>query len=185
MVVVRALIEGSGGHVIAFRQQLMSVASHPAKLLFIQYPSQVQLFGLRSQARIPTLFPAKLTLTDEQPPFEGVIKDISLTGVMFDIKTTQLRFGLSAAEINATTVVIVLNDQQRHPLGIIVDGVSEVYSLTNEQIKPSPHVSVDVDHRYVQGIVSVPNGHMVLINMQALFDTAELAQPSQTEESWA
>ena len=89
MVVVRALIEGSGGHIIAFRQQLMSVASHPAKLLFIQYPSQVQLFALRSQARIPTLFPAKLTLTDEQPPFEGVIKDISLTGVMFDIKTTQ------------------------------------------------------------------------------------------------
>ena len=89
MVVVRALIEGSGGHIIAFRQQLMSVASHPAKLLFIQYPSQVQLFALRSQARIPTLFPAKLKLTEEQPPFEGVIKDISLTGVMFDIKTTQ------------------------------------------------------------------------------------------------
>ena len=36
MVVVRALIEGSGGQVIAFRQQIMSVASHPAKLVFNQ-----------------------------------------------------------------------------------------------------------------------------------------------------
>lgn len=89
MVVVRALIEGSGGHIIAFRQQLMSVSSHPARLLFIQFPTNVQLFGLRSQARIPTLFPAKLKLTDDQPVFEGIIKDISLTGVMFDIKTTQ------------------------------------------------------------------------------------------------
>ena len=113
---------------------------------------------------------------------QGVLE---IRGEYIPIVDLRLRFGLSAAEINATTVVIVLNDQQRHPLGIIVDGVSEVYSLTNEQIKPSPHVSVDVDHRYVQGIVSVPNGHMVLINMQALFDTAELAQPSQTEESWA
>lgn len=113
---------------------------------------------------------------------QGVLE---IRGEYIPIVDLRLRFGLSDAEINATTVVIVLNDQQRHPLGIIVDGVSEVYSLTNEQIKPSPHVSVDVDHRYVQGIVSVPNGHMVLINMQALFDTTELAQPSQTEESWA
>ncbi|WP_100751718.1 chemotaxis protein CheW [Vibrio salilacus] len=113
---------------------------------------------------------------------QGVLE---IRGEYIPIVDLRLRFGLSDAEINATTVVIVLNDQQRHPLGIIVDGVSEVYSLTNEQIKPSPHVSVDVDHRYVQGIVSVPNGHMVLINMQALFDTTELAQLSQTEESWA
>ncbi|WP_213611837.1 flagellar brake protein [Pseudoalteromonas sp.] len=88
MVVVRALIEGSEGHVIAFRQQIMSVSSHPARLLFIRFPTQVQLFELRSQARIPTLFPAKLKLTDQKPFLEGIIKDISLTGVMFDIKTT-------------------------------------------------------------------------------------------------
>ncbi len=104
MVVVRALIEGSGGHIIAFRQQLMSVASHPAKLLFIQYPSEVELFDLRSQARIPTLFPAKLKLTNEQPPFEGVIKDISLTGVMFNIKTTQ-----EIGEIKDMRCIVVFN----------------------------------------------------------------------------
>ncbi|MBA6409205.1 MAG: flagellar brake protein [Pseudoalteromonas distincta] len=88
MVVVRALIEGSGGQVIAFRQQIMSVASHPAKLIFINYPKQVQLFALRSQTRIPTLLPAKLKLSDDRI-LEGLIKDISLTGVMFDIRGDQ------------------------------------------------------------------------------------------------
>jgi hypothetical protein len=88
MVVVRALIEGSGGQVIAFRQQIMSVASHPAKLIFINYPKQVQLFALRSQTRIPTLLPAKLKLSDDRV-LEGLIKDISLTGVMFDIRGDQ------------------------------------------------------------------------------------------------
>ena len=85
MVVVRALIEGSGGQVIAFRQQIMSVASHPARLLFINYPKQVQLFDLRSQTRIPTLLSAKLKLSDDRI-LDGVIKDISLTGVKFDLK---------------------------------------------------------------------------------------------------
>ncbi|WP_166421563.1 flagellar brake protein [Pseudoalteromonas sp. Z1A8] len=88
MVVVRALIEGGGGQVIAFRQQIMSVASHPAKLIFINYPKQVQLFALRSQTRIPTLLPAKLKLSDDRI-LEGLIKDISLTGVMFDIRGVQ------------------------------------------------------------------------------------------------
>ncbi|GAA61681.1 hypothetical protein P20652_3570 [Pseudoalteromonas sp. BSi20652] len=85
-VVVRALIEGEGGQVIAFRQQIMSVSSHPARLIFINFPKQVQLFALRSQTRIPTLLPAKLKLSDERI-LNGVIKDISFTGVMFDVKS--------------------------------------------------------------------------------------------------
>jgi len=87
-VIVRALIEGNGGQVIAFRQQIMSVASHPASLIFINYPKQVQLYDLRSQARIPTLLPAKLKLNDNRV-LEGIIKDISLTGVMFDVRGGQ------------------------------------------------------------------------------------------------
>ena len=38
------------------------------------------------QTRIPTLLPAKLKLSDDKV-LDGVIKDISLTGAMFDIKT--------------------------------------------------------------------------------------------------
>jgi hypothetical protein len=86
MVVVRGLLEGQGGQVIAFRQQIFAVTSHPAKLIFINIPTKVEIFGLRSQTRVPTLFPAKLQLADDSI-FNGVIKDISLTGVMFDIKS--------------------------------------------------------------------------------------------------
>jgi hypothetical protein len=66
MVVIRALIEGSGGQIIAFRQKIMSVASHPARLVFIKYPKQVQLFALRSQTRIQNLLTAKLKLSDDR-----------------------------------------------------------------------------------------------------------------------
>ena len=106
MVVVRALIEGSGGQVIAFRQQIMSVASHPAKLVFINFPKQVQLFALRSQTRIPTLLPAKLKLSDDRV-LEGLIKDISLTGVMFDIRGDQQAEGIKDMQC---TVVLNSSD---------------------------------------------------------------------------
>ncbi|MCG9751072.1 chemotaxis protein CheW [Vibrio brasiliensis] len=110
---------------------------------------------------------------------------LEIRGEYVPIVDLRMRFGLAPATISVTTVVIVLNDAQHQPLGIIVDGVSEVYPLTEEQIKPSPYVSSDVDHRYVRGIASVSNGHLVLINLDALFDAAELVVPDQAEESWA
>lgn len=110
---------------------------------------------------------------------------LEIRGEYVPIVDLRMRFGLSPAQIGATTVVIVLNDAQKHPLGIIVDGVSEVYPLSEEQIKPSPYVSADVDHSYVRGIASVANGHLILINLETLFDAAELVLPNQEEESWA
>ncbi|EGA65195.1 chemotaxis protein CheW [Vibrio brasiliensis] len=110
---------------------------------------------------------------------------LEIRGEYVPIVDLRMRFGLAPATISVTTVVIVLNDAQHQPLGIIVDGVSEVYPLTEEQIKPSPYVSSDVDHSYVRGIASVSNGHLVLINLDALFDAAELVVPDQAEESWA
>ncbi|MDC5705674.1 chemotaxis protein CheW [Vibrio europaeus] len=110
---------------------------------------------------------------------------LEIRGEYVPIVDLRMRFGLSPAEIGSTTVVIVLNDSHKHPLGIIVDGVSEVYPLTEEQIKPSPHVSTSVDHSYVRGIASVTNGHLILIHLEALFDVAELPVPNQEEESWA
>jgi len=86
-VVIRALIEGDGGQIIAFRQLLLTISFRPARLLFISYPKQVQLFSLRSQTRIPTLLPAKLKLPDGLE-LTGLIKDISLTGIMFEISST-------------------------------------------------------------------------------------------------
>lgn len=106
-VVVRALIEGDDGQIIAFRQQIKSIASHPVRLIFINYPKQVQLFSLRSQTRIPTLLPAKLKLSDDKV-LDGVIKDISLTGAMFDVKTDA---DLESIKDSQCTVVLGSNSK--------------------------------------------------------------------------
>jgi len=107
VVIVRAVLESGGGQVIAFRQHVMSVSSHPARLIYLNFPSQVQLFRLRSETRIPTLLPAKLKLSDERE-LHGVIKDISVTGVMFDIK------GLDdLSELKNTQCNIVLDEKDK------------------------------------------------------------------------
>ena len=83
------------------------IASHPVRLIFINYPKQVQLFSLRSQTRIPTLLPAKLKLSDDKV-LDGVIKDISLTGAMFDVKTDA---DLESIKDSQCTVVLGSNSK--------------------------------------------------------------------------
>lgn len=106
-VVVRALV---GGQVIAFRQQIIAIASHPTKLVFLNFPRQVQLFLLRSQTRIPTLLPAKLKLNDDRV-IEGIIKDISLTGVMFEVRAEQKAENLKEMQC---TVILDTNSKDFH-----------------------------------------------------------------------
>ncbi|MCW8335717.1 chemotaxis protein CheW [Vibrio paucivorans] len=106
---------------------------------------------------------------------------LEIRGEYVPIVDLRMRFNLEPAQINATTVVIVLNDEEKHPLGIIVDGVSEVYDLSPDEIKPAPDISVTVDDSYIKGIASVASGHLILINLEALFDVDELNKTSVEE----
>ncbi|MGF1741999.1 chemotaxis protein CheW [Vibrio profundum] len=112
---------------------------------------------------------------------EYLLGVLEIRGEYIPIVDLRMRFNLEPASIGPTTVVIVLNDAESHPLGIIVDGVAEVYNLSKEEIRPAPHMSVTVDESYIKGIASVTSGHLILINLEALFDVAELNKTSAEE----
>ncbi|MGF1752657.1 chemotaxis protein CheW [Vibrio makurazakiensis] len=112
---------------------------------------------------------------------EFLIGVLEIRGEYVPIVDLRMRFSLQPAVINATTVVIVLNDSNKHPLGIIVDAVAEVYALEPTAIKPAPHMSLTVDESYIKGIASGVNGHLIIINLEALFDVNELNNSSVEE----
>ncbi|SON52239.1 chemotaxis protein CheW [Vibrio tapetis] len=101
---------------------------------------------------------------------------LEIRGEYVAIVDLRKRFGLEPAVINATTVVIVLNDGHAQPLGIIVDAVSEVYALNEEDIKPAPKMSLTFKEAFIVGIASANQTHVILINLEALFDVTELNQ---------
>ncbi|QTH70390.1 flagellar brake domain-containing protein [Pseudoalteromonas xiamenensis] len=83
-VIVRALLEQSGGQIIAFKAHIKSVTVHPARLIFIHFPESVQLIKLRNHTRIPTLIPATFCIPNYNTL--GVIKDISLKGLQLHVQ---------------------------------------------------------------------------------------------------
>ncbi|MBD1581886.1 flagellar brake protein [Pseudoalteromonas sp. S16_S37] len=82
-VIVRAVADHSDGQIIAFKTDIKAVAYTPTKLIFLYPPQQVQSQCLRHHVRIPTLIPA--TLMTQRSSCEGVIKDLSRTGLLFSM----------------------------------------------------------------------------------------------------
>ncbi|USD67484.1 chemotaxis protein CheW [Vibrio sp. SCSIO 43136] len=116
------------------------------------------------------------------PNSPGFLKGVlEIRGEYVPIVDLRVRFNMTPAVINATTVVIVLNDKNAEPLGIIVDAVSEVYALDPEEIRHAPNMSHTLSDNYIDGIATVKESHIILINLETLFDVSELNQLSVSE----
>ena len=79
---------------------------------------------------------------------------LNLRGQIVPVVDMRLRFNLGQAGYDAFTVVIILNIG-RHVIGMVVDGVSDVVTLTPEQVRPAPNVGGGIDADCLRGIGTV------------------------------
>ncbi|MEO3992621.1 chemotaxis protein CheW [Pseudocitrobacter cyperus] len=108
----------------------------------------------------------------------------NLRGVIVPIVDLRLRFGLPAPTHDDSTVVIVLNLNDR-VIGIVVDGVADVLSMGADQIKPTPDVASVLSGRYLQGLGVIDARMIILVNIEMLLSREEMAQVDTVAESFA
>ncbi|WP_394201310.1 chemotaxis protein CheW [Shewanella waksmanii] len=94
---------------------------------------------------------------------------LNIRGEYVPIVDLRARLGFDPANLSPTTVVVVLSDSARNPLGIIVDAVAEVYQLTPEELKPPPS-TLEHKVKYVQSLASIEGRELIVMMMSALFD---------------
>jgi purine-binding chemotaxis protein CheW len=98
----------------------------------------------------------------------------NLRGVIVPILDLRVKFEQGDVEYNENTVVIVLNLGQR-VVGIVVDGVSDVLSLTAEQIRPAPEFAVTLSTEYLTGLGALGERMLILVNIEKLLNSEEMA----------
>jgi purine-binding chemotaxis protein CheW len=96
---------------------------------------------------------------------------INLRGTVVPILDLRSRFGLEAISFGPTTVIIVVHVTTKagqRTVGLVVDAVSEVYSVAPESVKPAPEVCAGVDTMFVKGLVTKSERMLILLDIDRL-----------------
>ncbi len=92
---------------------------------------------------------------------------INLRGSIIPIIDLREKFGVRRIEYTATTVVIVLQAGHRI-MGVVVDSVSNVIDVDKQSIQKPPEVGSKMNADYINGLISVNNRMVVLLNIDTL-----------------
>jgi purine-binding chemotaxis protein CheW len=104
---------------------------------------------------------------------------INLRGVVVPIIDLRIKFNIAKAEYNEFTVVIILNVGSR-VVGVVVDGVSDVITLTPEQIKPAPSLGSNTDTSHIIGFGTLDDRMRILMDVERLMAGADLSSLSKS-----
>ncbi len=98
--------------------------------------------------------------------FKGVI---NLRGEVVPVMSLRSKLGMSQDEFTGKTrIVIVKPDPQAAPVGLIVDRVKEVVSLSQEDIEKMTYDEKDINANYSLGIGKYNDDLINLINIVSL-----------------
>jgi len=59
-------------------------------------------------------------------------------------------------------------------LGVIIDRISRVVTIGDEEIQPPPQMFSGIGTEYIYGVVRQENGYLVILDIRYLFDPREL-----------
>ena len=114
----------------------------------------------------------KPTTIANAPEFlKGVI---NLRGHIVPIIDLRIKFNIGKAEYTIFTVVIILNLGTR-VIGIVVDSVCDVTMLRPDQISPSPEFTTAVNTKYIQGLGSLDERMLIIVDIECLMLSGEMA----------
>lgn len=99
---------------------------------------------------------------------------VNLRGLIVPIVDLRIKFRLGKVEYDEFTVVIILNLRGR-VVGIVVDGVSDVMTLQQNQIRSVPDIVASIDTRYITGLANVEDKMFILVDIENLMNSQEMA----------
>jgi len=115
-------------------------------------------------------YDAVTTIANSPEFIKGVI---NLRGIIVPIIDMRIKFRLGNVTYNQLTVVIILNVANR-VVGIVVDGVSDVITLSAEQLKPAPEFSSALDTQYITGLGTVDDRMIIVMDIERLMTSRDM-----------
>ncbi len=104
--------------------------------------------------------------------FPGII---NLRGEVVPVMSIRIKMGLEKDVITNTSRIIILKIEDKGMLGVIVDAVSEVVTLSSEQIEPNNVQSGHARDNFINGIGKNGDQLISLLEINAIIDEKDNA----------
>ena len=139
---------------------------------FLTFPLGGESYGIEIKYVTEIIGIQPITEVPELPEYiKGII---NLRGKIIPVMDARLRFKKPFMEYNDRTCVIVI-DVEDVSIGLIVDSVSEVISITDENIVPTPSIQ-KINNRYIKGIGKTGNEVKLLLDCDKLLNEEEIEE---------
>lgn len=111
------------------------------------------------------------TALPQSPSFvKGVI---NLRGAVLPIVDLASRLGFESTEASDRNVIIVA-DIGGQVVGLLVDAVSDILTVTDDVIQPTPDVASDTAKTFVRGLIAMDGRMISLIGLERVLPDVEL-----------
>lgn len=98
---------------------------------------------------------------------------VNLRGTIVPIVDMRIKFHLGTPTYDQFTVVIILNIVDR-VMGMVVDSVSDVIDLSENQIKPAPEMGAVFNTDYLIGLGTIDKRMLILVDIDRLLSGDEI-----------
>src|SRR5471032_338586 len=96
-----------------------------------------------------------------------------IKGVINPVVDMRIKFKLGTPVYDQFTVVIILNIGGRI-VGMVVDSVSDVTTLTPEQVKPAPEMGTAFSTDYLIGLGTIDERMLILVDIDRMMSSPEM-----------
>ena len=98
---------------------------------------------------------------------------VNLRGIIVPIVDMRIKFNLGTPTYDQFTVVIILNIANR-VMGMVVDSVSDVITLSPDQLKPAPEMGATLDTEYLIGLGTLDDRMLILVDLEKLMTSDDM-----------
>jgi purine-binding chemotaxis protein CheW len=105
---------------------------------------------------------------------EFVLGVVNLRGVVLPIVDLAVRLGFPPTQPTARHAIIVVEAGDQ-VAGLLVDGVSDIFTADAAQIQPTPEIAAETAKAYLRGVIAMDGRLIGVIDIANLLPATELA----------
>lgn len=150
---------------------------------FLSFKLGDEIFAVNVSKVLEILEIKQITKVPKSPPYmRGVI---NLRGSVLPVVDTRIKFGLPATEDTIDTCIVVLDivmEKESITIGALVDGVSEVLDIREEETEPAPSIGIKYKSDFINGMWKNDEAFIMLLNIDKVFSADDIVLVQETKQ---